>query len=75
MTKDAIQQTLHAQPLKPFAMRLADGKLVPVPHPDFILLTQGGRAAIATGEAEQFSIVGLGLVTALEIGNSPAKPT
>ena len=67
MTKEAIHNTLSAQPFKPFALRLADGKLVQVPHPDFVLLTQGGRTAVVTTEGENFEIIDLALVTAIEI--------
>jgi hypothetical protein len=68
MTKDAIQSTLHAQPFKRFSLRLTDGTLVPVPHPDFMVVSQGGRTAIITTEGEKFSIVDLGLVTTIELG-------
>jgi hypothetical protein len=73
VTKEAIQTNLRAQPFKPFSLRFTDGKLIPVPHPDFIALSQGGRTAIVTGEGENFSIVDLGLVTTLEFGSHPAK--
>ena len=72
MTKDAIQNILRAQPFKPFSLRLTDGTLVPVPHPDFILVSQGGRTAIIHTEGEKFSILDLGLVTAIELGSKPA---
>jgi hypothetical protein len=72
MTKDAIQSTLHAQPFKPFWLRLTDGTLVPVPHPDFMVVSQGGRTAIINTEGEKFSIVDLGLVTTIELGSDPS---
>ena len=73
MTREAIHSTLHAQPFKPFSLRLADGTLVPVPHPDFVVLSQGGRTAIVMSEGEKFSIVDLGLVITLELGSSPVS--
>jgi hypothetical protein len=73
MTKDAIQSTLHAQPFKPFLLRLTDGTLVPVPHPDFMVVSQGGRTAIVNTEGEKFSIVDLGLVTTIELGSDPSS--
>jgi hypothetical protein len=33
MIKKVIDSSLHAQPVKPFSLRLPDGSLVPVPHP------------------------------------------
>ena len=73
MTKDAIQSTLKAQPFKPFLLRLTDGTLVPVPHPDFMVVSQGGRTAIINTEGEKFSIVDLGLVTTIELGSNPSS--
>ena len=69
MTKDAIQSTLHAQSFKPFLLRLTDGRLVPVPHPHFTVLSQGGRTAIITTKGEKFSIVDLRSVTTIELGS------
>jgi len=41
--------------------------LVAVPHPEFILLTQGGRTAVVNTEGEDFRILDLSLVTAIEV--------
>ncbi len=48
-------------------MRLTDGSLVPVPHPEFILLTQGGRTAVVNTEGNKLQILDLALVTAIEL--------
>ena len=68
MTKDAIRETLSTEPFKPFSFRLTDGSLVPVPHPEFILITQGGRTAYVNVEGERVKILDLALITAIEIG-------
>jgi len=66
MTKYAVHSTLHAEPFKPFSLRLTDGSLVRVPHPEFIVLSQGRRTAVVNTQGEKFSIVDLALVTAIE---------
>jgi hypothetical protein len=66
MTKEAVYKSLHSQPFKPFSLRLTDGSLLSVPHPDFLALSQGGRTAVVFGAGEEFSIVDMGLVTAIE---------
>ena len=71
MTKEAIREALDTQPFKPFAMRLADGLLIPVPHPDFVFLTQGGRTAIVNTEGERIKILDTALITALELDERP----
>jgi hypothetical protein len=73
MTRDAVLSTLHARPFKPFALRLTDGSLVSVPHPDFMVVSQGGRTAVVNTEGEKFSIVDLGLVTAIELNSSKSS--
>jgi len=31
-----VREALHKEPFEPFAIRLADGRSVPVPHRDFV---------------------------------------
>jgi hypothetical protein len=38
MTQKDIRDLIHFQPFKPFRLRLADGKDLPIPHPDFALV-------------------------------------
>ena len=71
MTINSLREVLYAVPFQPFVIRLADGRSVEVPHPDFITVTGGGRTAIVSNQAkESFSIVDLLLVTQLEVGIS-----
>jgi len=70
MTKDVVYSILHAQPFKPFSLRLTDGSLVRVPHSEFMVVSQGGRTAVMNTEGEKFSILDLGLVTAIEMGSA-----
>jgi hypothetical protein len=67
MTRDVVYASLRARPFKPFSLRLTDGSLVPVPHPEFVFLTQFGRTAFVNTEGEKVLIVDLGLVTAIEL--------
>jgi hypothetical protein len=75
MTKEAIHQQLHASPFHPFALRLTDGERVPVPHPDFVALSQGGRTVAVMAGGEEFKVLDLALVTALEMDSSAAPGT
>ena len=38
MTQKNIRDLVHFNPFKPFRLHLADGKDLPVPHPDFALV-------------------------------------
>lgn len=54
MPREAVNNTLHSQPFKPFALRL---------------VSQGGRTAVVNIEGEKLSIVDLGLVTTIELSS------
>ena len=43
------------------------GQLVPVPHPEFIVVSRTGRTAVINTDGDKYSIVDLGLVTAVEL--------
>ena len=67
MARDAVYTALQERPFRRFSLRLTDGSLVPVPHPEFILLTQGGRTAVVNTEGEKVRILDLALATAIEL--------
>ena len=39
MHVDIIREALHKQPFQPFTLRLADGRTLPVPHRDFVAVS------------------------------------
>ncbi len=63
------RDSLHRQPFEPFVIRLADGRSVPVPHPDFVALTP--RRVIVGFEDDTWSIIEPILIVSLD---SIAKP-
>lgn len=68
MTTTPLRDALHAQPFKPFAFRLADGRSLPVEHPEFCAYVPGGRTAIVLRSDEGYDLVDLLLVVSLEFG-------
>ena len=75
MTTDSLRERIHAVPFRPFTIRLAGGRSVPVPHPNFILVTPaGGTAIIASNADDHFTIVDVLLVTPLEVGDTTSSP-
>jgi hypothetical protein len=70
MTKDAVQEMQYAEPFKPFSLRLADGKTIPVPHPEFLAIAPTGSTVIVFGDGEKFSILDISLVTAIEFNSN-----
>jgi hypothetical protein len=59
-----VRQALHRIPFEPFAIRLADGRTLPVPHPDFVALTP--RRVIVGAEDDSWSVVEPLLIVSLD---------
>ncbi len=38
MTSDALKDHLQRKPFRAFGLRMPDGRLLPVPHPEFVSL-------------------------------------
>ncbi len=50
-----VREALHKQPFEPFIIRLADGRSLPVPHPDFVAVLP--RRIFVRAEDNSWSIV------------------
>ena len=66
MTAERLNEMMAARPFRPFALRLADGELVRVDHPEFIARSPSGRTVVVFGSNDQMKILDLFLVTSLE---------
>lgn len=69
MTTQQLETMLHAQPFRRFQMRLADGALVVVRHPEFVARSPSGRTCIVYEPNDHFRVIDLLLVTSLETIN------
>lgn len=74
MQINAIREALHQQPFRPFTIRLADGRELPVPHPDFVAIL--GRTAVVASPSldDSYSIVEPLLIVSIEYA-SPRAPS
>ncbi len=70
MTIVQLRNLYYAQPFMPFVMHLADGRKIPVRHPEFIAAAPSGRTVTVYQADDTFNIVDLLLVTDLEIESS-----
>ena len=66
MTAERLNEMMAARPFRPFALRLADGELVRVDHPEFIARSPSRRTVVVFGSNDQMKILDLFLVTSLE---------
>ncbi len=65
MTIESLDRAYKARPFRPFAFRLADGRSIPVPHPEFLAFNGKGRTAIVIDDEYGFEVVDLPLVVSL----------
>ena len=66
MTTQQLQTMLHASPFQPFDVHLADGRAIPVGHPELVFVTPGGRTVGIAITDDAIEILDLLLVTSLK---------
>jgi hypothetical protein len=67
MTIEAFKKYWTAKPFHPFAIHLADGRALPVKHPENVATSQSGRTvAILDLDVDAFETVDLLLVTSIK---------
>ena len=67
MTVERIKELYEAKPFRPFFLHLADGREIPVQHPEFMLVAPSGRTVVVIQPDDRLNIVDLLLVTDVEI--------
>jgi hypothetical protein len=67
MTIEQLRNVHQARPFRPFSIHLADGRVLYVPHSEFLSHSPTGRTVIVHQSDDSFSIVDLLLVTELEV--------
>ena len=70
MTTEQLKQMHTARPFRPFTLRLADGEVVPVPHPEFLFFSPSGRTIVVATPDDAFKIIDLLLVTSIDVGTN-----
>jgi hypothetical protein len=66
MTTPVLRGWMHAEPFRPFRIKMADGSTHDVRHPDFIAYGDATHTCVVFGEGEELSILDLLLMTELE---------
>jgi hypothetical protein len=66
-----IREAVHREPFEPFNMRLADGRSLPVSHPDFIAISE--RRIIVVGADDSWSVIEPLMVDSLDYKGSLSK--
>jgi hypothetical protein len=71
MDIEGIRQALHREPFQPFKIRLADGRALHVPHPDFVAL--GPRRLIVVAEDSSWAVIEPLLVVSLDYDDAHSR--
>ena len=66
MTVEQLKAVCAAQPFQPFVLHLADGRQIPVQHPEFIFTVPSGRTIFVVQPDDTTNIIDLLLVTDTE---------
>jgi hypothetical protein len=66
MTVEKIRTAWKERPFRPFVLHLADGRQVPVRHPEFMLISPLGRTIVVEQPDDTMNIVDVFLVTDIE---------
>ncbi len=74
MNIDAIRETVHATPFRPFKLRLAGGPVMTVPHPDYIAFGPKGRTIVVYQTDDSLKILDTALISELDLSKKESKP-
>ena len=70
MTMEQLRGAMRAQPFKPFAICLTDGRQLLVPHPECVMVPpEASRTFVVAAQGEDYRIIDLLLVTSLDFGD------
>ena len=67
MRAESLHEAIHAVPFRPFALMLADGTRLPVPHPEWILHPKGARTAVHMEPNERVRILDVALLLGVDV--------
>ena len=73
VTVDKLREVLGTQPFEPFTIHVADGRDVPVPHPDFVSVDPKGRVVHVFRQDGRSEFIDFVLVTSIELGDGKAR--
>jgi hypothetical protein len=72
MDIDGIRQARRRQPFQPFTLRLADGRALPVPHPEFVAISP--QRIIVVAEDSSWSVIEPLMVVSLDYDSARSGP-
>jgi hypothetical protein len=71
MDLEGVREALHRKPFQPFDVCLADGRRIPVPHPDFVAV--GKRRIIIVQPDDSSMFIEPLLIVSLDFNGERSK--
>ena len=65
-----LRKLWHAQPFVPFTIRLADGRALPVPHPNFFFMSAKGGHMFVADENDEVDLVNPLVIVSVSLAES-----
>ena len=69
-----LREINETRPFHPFVLHLADGRAVPVKHPEFLASAPSGRMIVVFQPDDSLNIIDLMLVTDIEMNPAHSAP-
>jgi hypothetical protein len=69
MTLQTIKDLLHGS--SPFSIRMASGRKISIPHPDFVALSQSETSLVFTTEGDRIEVVRISQIESIDTPNLP----
>lgn len=72
MLYERIREYHQRRPFKPFDIRLSDGRVYTVDHPEFLMQSRTRQFVVYTTEDDREVVLDSRHITSLEVANTPA---
>jgi hypothetical protein len=69
---ERIRELYWAKPFQPFTIHLADGRAVPVSHPELLAISNSGKTMTVYQLDDSLSIINLSMITDILVKPEPA---
>ncbi len=67
MTVNKLKEVYDLEPFRPFTLRLADGRAIPVLHREFMMAAPSGQVVVVMQPDDTMNIIDLNLVTDIKL--------
>lgn len=70
MTLDNIRDLIRGT--SPFKLRMVSGRVIEIPHPDFVALAQSGTSIVFTDARDRLEVIRISQIESYEVPGNPS---